>query len=223
MARQSMVCRVCARLFRLLPPVCKARSGWRPFFFVSIAAPLLAGMESTHAAALPLYFSGTLVHHNDVVTIPFSLDEEVDDIRLWTDSFQDGANFKPVITLWASDGSLIDWNDGDASIDPLTQTYGDAGLYFPTLWAGDYTLTLTLGDNYAAGDWLGDGFRHDGETPEALTDWGISPLGNAWSVWIGPATPVPEPAGSLLFALGGGVVLAAFHRQRRSPWPSLIH
>lgn len=223
MVRQSVAYRSCARLFRLLSPVCKARCGWIPFFFEFAAVLLLASMGSAHAAEFPLHFSGTLLHHNDVVTIPFLLDEEVDDVRFWTDSFQNGANFKPIITLWASDGSLIDWNDGDASIDPLTQTYGDAGLFFPTLWAGDYTLTLTLGDNYAVGDWLSDGFRHDGETPEALADWGISPLGNAWSVRIDPATPVPEPSSSLLFALGGCIVLAVYHWQRRSPLPSFIH
>jgi hypothetical protein len=158
------------------------------------------------AQAAIFHFTGHITNHNDVVLIPFTLDEDADEFRLWTDSFLDGVNFDPIATLWADDGGLIGWNDDDASLSPATQSYGDAGLYLSSLVAGNYILTLTLSENYALGSVLSDGFRYDGETPVLLNDYSFVPTGGDWSVWLTATQAgngsVPEPSLPALLALG---------------------
>ncbi|MDR2259799.1 MAG: DVUA0089 family protein, partial [Azoarcus sp.] len=65
---------------------------------VAAAALLLAAPAAQSAA---FHFTGSIDHHNDIVTIPFTLDEDADIFQLWTDSWLDGLNFDPIAALWA--------------------------------------------------------------------------------------------------------------------------
>jgi len=153
------------------------------------------------AGAEPMHFTASLTDHNDVGLFSFTLAEDAEDIYLWTDSFQGGLNFDPLLGLWENNGDLLAWNDDNPGISPGTQTDGDAGMYIPMLWAGDYIVTFTANGNAPIGMNLSDGFFYDGSTPEPLA------TGGAWSVWIsvGSSPPtIPEP--SLLVMWGVGLL-----------------
>jgi len=165
-------------------------------------------MSGLPARAESMHFTGSFVNHNDVVSIPFTLAEETEDIYLWTDSFFGGLNFDPLLALWESDGSLLAWNDDNPGISARTQTDGDAGLYISMLWAGDYIVTLTGNGNVPMGMNLSDGFLYDGNTPEPLT------TGGAWSVWIGSPSTIPEPSLLLMWGAGLGMLGVVASRTR---------
>ncbi|MDR0715871.1 MAG: DVUA0089 family protein, partial [Azoarcus sp.] len=159
------------------------------------------------ASAVTFHFTGDLFEHNEIISIPFTLDDEAIDVKLWTDSFLDGLNFDPIAALWADDGagngSLIDWNDDNPGIH-TTQTFGDAGLLLPSLAAGDYFLTVTAAGNIPLGSLFSDGFLFGTDAPTTLAAGST-----AWSLWLTATPPpasggagVPEP--SLLGLLGVG-------------------
>jgi hypothetical protein len=179
-----------------------------------LTAALLLGSAPT-AQAVTFHFTGDLFEHNEIISLPFTLDDEVSDVRLWTDSFLDGVHFDPIAALWNDDGSLIDWNDDNPSIHPATQTFGDAGLLLTSLAAGDYFLTVTAEGNSPLGNLFTDGFLLDTDIPTAL-DAGST----AWSLWLTAAPPVsggagvPEPSLPALLAIGA---LAAYTLRRRPP------
>jgi len=120
-------------------------------------------------------------------------------------------NFDPLLVLWEDNGSLLDWNADNSSISPGTQTYADAGMYFPMLWAGDYILTLTVSGNFPTSMNLNNGFFYDGHTPEPLVT-----AGGAWSVWVsvGSVPEIPEPSLLLMWAAGLGTLGTLARRSR---------
>jgi len=151
-------------------------------------------------------FGGYLTYHTDVAQVAFSLDEDVTNVRLWTDSFDSGANFDPIAALWHADGRLIAQSDDDAWVNPATQTYLDSGFVLSSLDAGDYLFTMATYANFANGTLFEDGFRYDNQTPELMTDWS---RGDYWHVVLdgvndaSPAgAPVPEPSTILLLGAG---------------------
>jgi hypothetical protein len=172
-----------------------------------VAAVLL--LAASPSVALPVqtatfHFTGRLDTHHGVIRLPFTLGEDADDFRLWTDSYLDGLNFDPLVALWTEDGALIHWNDDDADIHPASQSFADAGFALGGLLAGHYLLTLTLSENTPLGNFLADGFRYDGDSPVALS------AGRNWSVWLTASQgsgSVPEPA--LLSLFGAGALAAA--------------
>jgi len=175
---------------------------------VTACAVAMSFLCALPARAEPLHFTGNLVNDNDVISIPFTLTEEAQDIHFWTDSFLGGLNFDPLLALWESNGSLLGWNDDDSGISPGTQTKGDAGMYIPTLMAGDYIVTLTANGNAPMNMNLSDGFLYDGYAPEPLT------TGGAWSVWIGSPPAVPEPSLFLMWGVGLGMLGVVASRAR---------
>ena len=92
-----------------------------------LAASCLLAASATSQAAL-INFTGEIEYHNDVVYTYFTLNQDTNNVRVWTDSFQSGDNFDPITALWSGDGNLIAQNDDDASINPDTQTYYDSGF-----------------------------------------------------------------------------------------------
>lgn len=175
---------------------------------------LLLGVLSNIAQAALINFEGNIEFHNDIVQIDFTLNQDVNNIRVWTDSFQNGVNFDPITALWAADGALIREDDDNSGINPITQTIYDSGFELSFLAAGDYIFTIATFNNFAQGSMLSDGFLFDSEAPIELAVWdqpsnGVN-MGSYWSVWLDGVdvaanpnvpSPVPAPSSILLFAL----------------------
>ncbi len=146
-----------------------------------------------YANAATFTFDGNITYHNDIVQIGFTLNDDAYDVRVWTDSYLSRTNFDPIAALWnASDNSLIDQNDDNDSIDP-GQSIRDAGFLIPFLNAGDYFFTVQQYDNFAAGNYLSDGFWNDAATPILVgtgTYWRVN-LDGVDSATQPSAVPVP--------------------------------
>ncbi len=119
------------------------------------------------ASASSFTFNGNIANHNDVVKIGFSLSSDATDVKVWTDSFQNGTNFDPITAVWRRNGTDYDkigQNDDNPYIAP-GQTYYDSGLTFSSLSAGNYLFTIATYANFANGSHLSDGFAYDSQTP----------------------------------------------------------
>nr|WP_203142237.1 DVUA0089 family protein [Marinobacter mangrovi] len=179
-------------------------------------AVLLAGcLMAANAGAATIHFTGNIEYHNDVVYTYFTLDNDADNVRIWTDSYQDGTNFDPITALWNADGSLIDENDDNSGINPSTQTRYDSGFSLSSLAAGNYIFTIATFNNAAQGNMLSDGFAYDGLDPIPLAEWdqpaSHEGMGPNWSLWLDgvdsasnpdDAASVPEPSSVALLGLG---------------------
>ena len=181
-----------------------------------LAASCLLAASATSQAAL-INFTGEIEYHNDVVYTYFTLNQDTNNVRVWTDSFQNGDNFDTITALWSGDGNLIAQNDDDDSINPDTQTNYDSGFNLSFLEAGDYIFTVATYNNFASGNSLSDGFNFDGQNPIPLADWDQPAndvnMGPNWSVWLDGAdsasnpgaddpVSVPEPGTLALIATG---------------------
>ncbi|WP_018981489.1 DVUA0089 family protein [Salinimonas chungwhensis] len=182
-----------------------------------LAITLFCCVSSAHASLIN--FTGNIAFHNDVVQINFSVAEDTENVRVWTDSHLGGENFDPITALWDGAGNLLDENDDDAAINPDTQTIFDSGFILPFLAAGDYIFTVATYSNFAIGDTLADGFAYDSEESIALSEW-CQPAndcneGTFWSVWLDGVTDadapeqvaVPAPASALLILTSGILLL----------------
>ncbi len=173
------------------------------------------------ANAASFHFEGNIANHNDVVTVNFTLANAATNVRLWTDSFQNGLNFDPITALWnKTTGELIEENDDDDSIDP-SQTEFDSGFILDELAAGEYFFTIATYNNFAFGSNIADGFDFDGQTPIAIALWDQphngTGKGTYWSARLegvdsAGVNNVPVPAAVWLFASG---LLGLFYQGRR--------
>lgn len=159
------------------------------------------------------HYEGNIVNHNDVVTVNFTLANDASNVKLWTDSYKDGLNFDPILTLWKqSKGDWIGENDDNSSVAAGQALY-DSGLVLPSLVAGNYFFTVTTSPNYS-NYWLShnitDGFAFDAEAPIPLASWDQpyngTNMGTYWSVNIENVNAVPVPAAMWLF----GSAIAGF-------------
>lgn len=64
-----------------------------------LAAALLS-TAAVNANALDFTFTGSLENRNEVAFFDFSLSSLTNNVRAWTDSFQSGVNFDPIIAIW---------------------------------------------------------------------------------------------------------------------------
>lgn len=177
----------------------------------TLAAALVA--LSAPGRAETRVFEGTIPSNRGVVRLPLTLSTDLKDVVLWTDSYQAGAHFDPIVAIWR-DGVRLGQND-DYMLLP-GQTLFDSSLIFDRLEAGSYLLTITNFANFANGSLLSDGFRYDNPAAEAwelnnCTPGGDCP-GNYWRLnltddmplsQIPPPIPqVPEPATFALWLAG---------------------
>lgn len=180
------------------------------------------------AHAADLTFSGQLAYHNAVAAVGFTLDQDSTGVKLWTDSYQDGLNFDPYMTLWQFDINGNAWvmikvNDDNPSIAP-GQTAYDSGLTPAFLLAGQYLVTIAAYPNTANGPWLSDGFLLDGETPVPMSTWvqpdHDAPAGGNWQLHLSnvdtaAVAAVPEPDTYALLIAGLLLVGTAVTRRLR--------
>lgn len=189
---------------------------------LGLAAGLLTFASSSQAGLF--HFSGEIEYHNDVVYTYFTLDEDINDVRVWTDSSNSGANFDPITMLWNADGSMILGNDDNTKIG-TGQSGRDSGFTLTSLTAGEYIVTLgtyyNLPNNFSD---ISDGFSYDTQPgdpnsqPIPIEEWdqplsGLG-LGSYWSIWLdgvsnahqglsnAPTTSIPEPSSFILLLFG---------------------
>lgn len=190
----------------------------------TLAFALAALSVSAHAALVTL--SGQAVHHNENITIDFSV-AAGSSVSLWTDSWQSGLNFDPQLYL-ANAGTIVNEDNDSGSLVDASAGFFDAGLQFIAVAAGSYRLVLNASSNDRLGTTLADGFTYDGDTAIKLTDWNQpgydinanDQKGGFWRVnlnGVEQASVVPEP-GSLALVLAAlmSVALVVRQRQRKS-------
>lgn len=192
-----------------------------------ILALLLVAPSSAWADNLS--FTGTFSGDDQVRLFNFTVSPfSTVTVRTWSyaggvnaagDSIADGG-FDPVLSLFDSTGSLVDFSDDglvdDVANDPTTGLALDSYLEIE-LDAGTYLLALTQSDNFAVGPNFSNGFTRAGEgnfTGGPFLDLAGNQRNGQWAVDIlGASQPIPEPATLLL--LGTGLAGAAVSRLRR--------
>ncbi|GGZ09523.1 DVUA0089 family protein [Pseudoduganella plicata] len=158
-------------------------------------------------------FEAQIAYHNDVVYHTITLMQSAN-LLAWTDSYQDGTNFDPIVAIWRDDVRLAE-NDDAPWVGP-GQTKYDSGFGLFGLEAGTYVFTITAFDNFSNGGLLSAGFAFDSQDPIPLSEWcepsnhcGMGPAVRLnWTV-----TPVPEP--TTYSMLAAGLVLAGVAARRR--------
>ena len=171
-------------------------------------AAAAVGLFGGLAQAAQTDFTGSLSFDNSVAKIFFDVTSTVANVTLWTDSFDNGTHFDPVIELWAmsssTSGSLMGESDDFVGAPIAGQTSADSALSFSALAPGHYLLTVVASPNFAVSGAYADGFALDAASPGALT--GLA----GYSVHIGAAgtgiSPVPEPAPWALLLAGGAAI-----------------
>lgn len=192
----------------------------------SIAAIALSFGAIASAQALNVAASGNLTLNISVADVPFTLVSGSSDIRIWTDSYDSGINFDPVVTLWQRSGAdytLVGSNDDDDIIG-AGQTSFDAGLSYSTLAAGQYLVSVTASPYFASSSLRSQGFAFDpafGPTDPAtlISEWNqhsydINTNNQKGTFWSLNVTAVPEPDAHALLALGLGAVAWAVRRRQ---------
>jgi hypothetical protein len=177
----------------------------------TVLAAFAAGLVAFSAAgrAETRVFEGTIPSSRDVVRLPLTLSTDLTNAVLWTDSFQDGLHFDPILALWR-DGVLLEQND-DHMLMP-GQTVYDSSLLFGHLHAGTYLVTIASYANFANGELLSGGFRYDDPAIEPNPLYNCVPggdcPGNYWRLNLsdGPIPQVPELATTALWMAGLGLL-----------------
>ncbi len=167
---------------------------------LALTAVALAFAASSAANAANFTFTGNLVNTNDVVTISFSLATAATNVRVWTDSFNNGANFDPIVAVYnASTGVKLAENDDNSSVAP-GQTVFDSGIVFSSLAAGNYFFSMAVFPNFSNGNNFADGFRFDNNpaTPIQTGTFYRLNLSGVDSAVVG----TPIPAAAWLFGTG---------------------
>lgn len=154
------------------------------------------------AGTLAQTFTGQITYHNDVAYHEFTLTES-SGVQVWTDSFQNGLNFDPIVSVWLN-GVLMGYDD-DGVVMP-GQTSFDSFLSL-SLDAGTYLVAVSRFSNFPKGSTLSEGFLMDSATPSLLAGGRDYRVHVTLGDYI-PPVQVPEP-GSWAMLLGGlGLLLA---------------
>jgi hypothetical protein len=120
-------------------------------------------------AACEQSYNGHIQLHNEVVYHTIALYQGSGHLRAWTDSYSNGANFDPIITLWHN-GVRIAMNDDNQAFT-FYQSYRDAGVDLTGLADGTYVVTITAYPNFPLSTRIDDGFTYDNQTPIPIDTW----------------------------------------------------
>jgi len=102
-------------------------------------------MLSGSGYALDYDFSGNLQYHNNILQYTFTTNGS-SNVTLFSSSWDDG-NFDPMLGLWRSDGSLIQWQDdghvvGTTDSNGVGYDHGNWDSYFSELLTSPMTTRL---------------------------------------------------------------------------------
>jgi hypothetical protein len=181
-------------------------------------------MSAAPAAAADFSYTGNLSDPNGVQAVNFVVGSS-STVTFRTYSFAGGTNaagsviarggFDPILTLFDSNGVLIDENDDggiNVGTDPLTFERADSFLQ-ALLGPGSYTLTLTAWSNFAVGPNLSDGFENDGTFDGRSSAYAFDILEVNGGQSVGA---VPEPGTWALMLIGFGAIGASLRRTQRA-------
>jgi len=183
-----------------------------------VLAVALLSLSAASANAASFTFTGNLENRNATTHFDFSLASISTSVRAWTDSFQSGLNFDPIVAIWkqaGSDWSLVGQNDDNAGV-AAGQTSYDAGMTFASLAAGNYRLTVAPYNNFANGTLFSQGFKFDSQPIQAH-----GYAGNFFRVNIdgvdsaSPVSPVPEPETYAMLLAGLGLMAGVARRRKK--------
>ncbi len=167
---------------------------------LAFTAVALAFAASSAANAANFTFSGNLTDTNQVITTAFTLTTAATNVRVWTDSFNSGGNFDPIVAVFdANTGALLAQNDDNPSV-ASGQTFFDSGIVFSSLAAGNYFFSMARFPNFANGNNFADGFRFSG-TGTPLTSGNFYRV-NLSGVDSAAVVGTPIPAAAWLFGTG---------------------
>jgi hypothetical protein len=187
---------------------------------------IMAQTAPSEAALVQYDYSGNLTYHNSIAQQAFTIAPGgANTVNIWTDSYQFGDSFDPVLALWKNTGNaatttLIVWNDDNPTIKPwpggLTPTAGyqtmyDAGITLGSLAAGNYLLTITLAQNFpnaAVGGTLSQGYAWDLQTPIPIATYIPPYIGQPWgdNIWSAHVSYDAVPIPPSLYMLGTGLI-----------------
>lgn len=211
-------------------------------WLISIAA--LASAASVGAVPTDFSFTGNIADDDDVLFFNFTANG-TSEVTLRSYSYAGGTNaagqviaaggFDPILTLYDSTGTRIDFQDDAPSGVPADATTGSEFdvLFTQTLAAGAYRVALSQYDNFGPADLNTGSFDRAGE-PDFTQEFCDTPgdqfcdvngfgrtsfyafdLLNVETV-TGPGEPVPVPEPAMIGLLGLGVAVMAAARRRRA-------
>ncbi|MEO0375052.1 MAG: DVUA0089 family protein [Cyanobacteria bacterium P01_A01_bin.17] len=188
------------------------------------------------ARAISLSFSGSLATDDDVSLFNFTVSDRsqvtIETLSYGGGTLNDGTEldaggFDPILSLFDSSGSFINFNDdsGFGQPDPVTGGASDAGLR-PILDPGNYTVAITQFGNFfnfspsLTGN-LSDGFSQQGQ-PNFTSIFGCDAgqfcdtnADSRTNKWV-TKVQVPEPSSIMASGLLLGLILAARKKRQQS-------
>jgi hypothetical protein len=148
---------------------------WR--IIMKTATSLLAGLvlsalasaaQAQTSVAQSRSYDGHIAFHNDVAYHSIIVTTPGSSLRVWTDSFINGANFDPILAVWHQ-GARLALNDDNPGIDPANQSGFDSGIVLNNLAVGTYVVTISAYANFP-GTVFG-GFAYNSQAPIPLDTW----------------------------------------------------
>ncbi len=174
-----------------------------------MAALIIMGLANLAGAAVTFNFGGTIQYDTDVVHKSFSLANNVANVQIFTDSYNNGANFNAGLDLWKGIGDSAVLLAENLGVD-ASGNLAEAVITLPDLAAGDYMITVLASFNGAmaaidsSNPTLGAGFVLDGTEPTAIENAFFGGPG-FYHVNFAASEAAPVPIPPALFLFGSGI------------------